>query len=49
MEKKLTPGMRSSLKLQIIRAANKFPEFRKKLQARLDEIAEERKQNKDLS
>jgi hypothetical protein len=48
MEKKLTPGMRSYLKLRIIRGANKFPEFKKKLQPLLDEIAEERKQNKDL-
>jgi hypothetical protein len=49
MEKKLTPGMRSYLKLQIIRAANRNPEFKKKVQARLTEIAEEQKQNKDLS
>ncbi len=49
MEKKLTPGMRSYLKLQIIRKANQDPEFRKKLQARLDEIAEEQKQNKEIS
>ncbi len=48
MEKKLTPGMRSQLKLQIIRKANRDPEFKKKVQARLDEIAEERIQNKDI-
>ncbi|WP_037319439.1 hypothetical protein [Salegentibacter sp. Hel_I_6] len=41
-EFKLTPGQRSALKLKIIRKANEDPEFAKRVQKRLDEIAIER-------
>ena len=38
---KLTPGQRENLKLQIVRRANKEPEFKEQIQERLDEIAED--------